>query len=93
MTKYHSKHASETLRYNRTTVFAHLECKVGSNNNGYLCNANDYVAFAKAINDISNDNELKSRMVHANIEKIKQYDVSVVEKEIRNIYSEVLSED
>lgn len=39
MTKYHSKHASETLRYNRTTVFAHLECKVGSNNNGYLCNA------------------------------------------------------
>lgn len=37
---------SETLGVINTTVFAHLECKVGSNNNGYLCNALTLSIFA-----------------------------------------------
>ncbi len=58
--------------------------------NGYLCGTTDYIAFAKAINNITSNSELREKMSKANIEKIKGYDISVVEKEIKDIYDEVL---
>lgn len=59
--------------------------------NGYLCSTTDYQGFADAINKISADVELRESMSKANVEKIKGYDISVVEKEIKEIYTEVLN--
>ena len=58
--------------------------------NGYLCDTMDYVAFAKKINKLSSDEMLRKEISKANIEKIKEYDISVVEEEIKGIYNEVL---
>lgn len=58
--------------------------------NGYLCDANDYMAFADAIGKISSDQELAKRISENNLEKIKEFDISVVQKEIKDIYNEVL---
>ncbi|MEE1279514.1 MAG: glycosyltransferase family 4 protein [Oscillospiraceae bacterium] len=58
--------------------------------NGYLCPAADDSAFSKAIENLANSPELRLKISKENLEKIKQYDVSVVEKEIRAIYEEVL---
>lgn len=58
--------------------------------NGYLCPATDDSAFSKAIENLANSPELRLKISKENLEKIKQYDVSVVEKEIKEIYEEVL---
>ena len=58
--------------------------------NGYLCPAADDSAFSKAIENLADNPELRLKISKENLEKIKQYDVSVVEKEIRAIYEEVL---
>ena len=58
--------------------------------NGYLCDKSDYMSFADAIKKISSDEAVRNAMSKANLEKIKDYDVSVVEKEIKEIYDEVL---
>lgn len=58
--------------------------------NGYLCDTADVSGFADAIKKISEDKELRDAMSKANLEKIKEYDISVVEKEIKGIYDEVL---
>jgi glycosyltransferase involved in cell wall biosynthesis len=58
--------------------------------NGYLCNTMDYKAFSDKITKVSLDNELRKKMSAANLEKIKEYDISVVEKEMQEIYNEIL---
>lgn len=63
-----------------------MENKTG----GYLCGSTDVDAFAEAISALTDDEELRKKMGDYNLEHIKEFDVSVVEKEIRNIYTEVL---
>ncbi len=57
---------------------------------GYLCDAHIAKDFSNAIIKISGDRNLRESMSDANIKKIRQYDISVVENEIKKIYSEVL---
>jgi len=60
--------------------------------NGFLCNPTDVDGFAEAIGKLATDSELRQSMKREKIEKIKGYDVSVVEREIAKIYKEVLVE-
>ena len=59
---------------------------------GYLCSPSDTDGFASAIKMLVCDAELRQKMKEYNLEKIKEYDVSVVEREIEEIYREVFSE-
>ncbi|MBQ9920105.1 MAG: glycosyltransferase family 4 protein [Clostridia bacterium] len=59
---------------------------------GYLCGSTDVDAFAKSIAELTKNSELRKKMSEYNLEHIKEFDVSVVEEEIRNIYNEVLGE-
>lgn len=59
---------------------------------GYLCDVNDSQCFAKAINKLSINPQLRFDMGNYNKEHIKEFDISVVEKEIENIYRKVLGE-
>ena len=58
---------------------------------GYLCSPNDPEQIADAIIKLVNDSKLRNDMSKTNKDTIKEYDVSVVENEIANIYQEVLS--
>ena len=58
---------------------------------GFLCSPCDSKQFADAISKLSENRELREKMSKENLIKIKEYDISVVEKEIENIYSEVLN--
>lgn len=58
--------------------------------NGYICAVRDAKAFSEAISKLAEDKELRDEISKKNLEKIKGYDVSVVENEIKEIYSEVL---
>lgn len=57
---------------------------------GYLCAPDDAEGFAKAINVLATDANLRAEMRAYNLEKIKEYDISVVEKEMEAIYQEIL---
>lgn len=57
---------------------------------GYLCNPNDVQAFSDSLGKLSANETLRMNMALKNLETIKQYDVHIVEDEIRNIYKEVL---
>ncbi len=57
--------------------------------NGYLCPPRDDAAFSKAIENLADNKELREKMSKAGLEKIKDFDVSVVEKEIYDIYKEL----
>ena len=59
--------------------------------NGYVCAAKDVESFAKSISELAENKELREEISKKNLEKIKGYDVTVVEKEIKAIYDEVLS--
>lgn len=63
---------------------------IDEGNGGFLCSPNDTESFAKAITSVANNAELRARMREYNIEKIKKFDVSVVESEMKRIYEEVL---
>ncbi len=56
---------------------------------GYLCPCTDVDGFAEAIQKLSDDTQLREKMKAYNLERIKEFDVSVVEREIRDIYSEI----
>lgn len=56
---------------------------------GFLCEPTDYNSFAEAIDLLCGNNSLCKEMSTFNKMKIKQFDTSVVEKEMKNIYSEV----
>ncbi len=60
---------------------------------GYLRDPDDVDGFAEAITAIASDDALRAKMRESNLETIKDYDISVVEKEIREIYREVLAEN
>ncbi len=57
---------------------------------GFLCDPADADGFAGAIRQLCGHPELRRQMREYNLEKIRDYDVSVVEKEIMQIYTEVL---
>ena len=58
--------------------------------NGFTCPAADAQAFADSIMQLASDRTLRFGMQKNNLEKIKNYDVSVVEQKMREIYSDVL---
>lgn len=58
---------------------------------GFLCNPKDSKSFANSIKFLINNGDLRRKMKLSNLEKIKEYDISVVKKEIKEIYSEILA--
>lgn len=59
---------------------------------GFLCTPTDSDSFAAAINTLCGNPLLCAKMSEFNKAKIKEFDTSVVETEIRAIYAEVLRE-
>ncbi len=59
--------------------------------NGFLCGADNADAFAEAIEKLTKDRALRQQMSQTNLDKIKEYDESVVKREMETIYREVLS--
>lgn len=59
---------------------------------GYLCAPTDSDGFAKAITALSENGELRASMKQSNLSTIKGYDISVVEREIGEIYADVLKD-
>lgn len=57
---------------------------------GYLNSVNDIDGFAKSIITIANDYEVRKKMMKNNLNRIKNYDVEIVKKEIEKIYKEVI---
>lgn len=57
---------------------------------GFLLAPNDTEGFAEKINILASDKVLRERMKESNLETIKKFDVENVNKEITNIYFEVL---
>lgn len=60
--------------------------------NGFLAMPNDAEAFAKALKILADNEELRVKMGHNNLEDIKAYDIAKVEEEIRLIYKQVLGD-
>lgn len=58
---------------------------------GFLIEPNDSDGYSNAINKLVESPSLRSKMAQKNLENIKEYDVKVVEQEIRKIYAEVLN--
>ena len=61
--------------------------------NGFVCPTDDVDGYATAIAKIASDPVIRETMRSNNLEKIKQYDITVVEQEIRTIYADVLKKD
>ena len=57
-------------------------------NGGFLCDPNDVNAFAVAINKCIRGNS--KAFSQRNLEIIKQYDIHIIDEEIRSIYNEVI---
>lgn len=57
---------------------------------GFLCKPTDSDEFAKAIDTLCSSASLCEKLGQFNKMKIKEFDTSVVEKEIKSIYTEVL---
>lgn len=60
---------------------------------GYLCNPMDVDAFTEVIKKVAENDQLRYNMSKFNMNRIKDYDVNVVEKRINEIYKEVLGVD
>ena len=58
---------------------------------GYLCKVSDVNAFADAINNLANNSYLRENMRNINLQKIKDYDIHIVEKEIMEIYKDIFN--
>ena len=63
---------------------------VSEGQGGYLHAPADADTAADAIEKLANDRELRQAMRTFNLEKVKQFDSSVVEREIQKIYAELL---
>lgn len=59
---------------------------------GFLCAPTDSDGFAEAIGTLCGNASLCAEMSKFNKAKIKEFDISVVEQEMRDIYAEVLGE-
>lgn len=57
---------------------------------GFLRHSTDVDGFAEAIRSIAVDDELRKQMKQYNFERIKDFDISVVETNVRNIYKKIL---
>lgn len=57
---------------------------------GFLCDPHDAGDFSEAIMKLINNVDLKTEMSNHNLNQIRNYDISVVENEIKKIYEEVL---
>lgn len=57
---------------------------------GFLEEPNDSEGFAKKINLLANNSKLRKEMKNYNFERIKDFDIKIVEKELEKIYKEVL---
>ena len=55
---------------------------------GFLCPPTDTNAFAEAFSQLVENDALKDRMKNFNLEKIKEFDSSVVTVEMKKVYSE-----
>lgn len=59
--------------------------------NGFTCQTDDVDGYAAAIERIVADPQLRQTMRKNNLEKIRKYDVNVVQQELREIYADVLA--
>lgn len=60
---------------------------------GFLCNPDDIEGFAKAINKLAADKNLRKSLGFNNLNTIKQFDVENVKKIMKMIYKEVLENE
>lgn len=58
---------------------------------GLLCQAVSSDEFAHALEAIANDSILREKMSEHNLQRIKEYDIGVVENEIEEIYEDILA--
>lgn len=58
---------------------------------GYLVSPKDTETFARRLDELSQNKELRERMSKKNLERIKDFDVKSVKKKISEIYEEVLN--
>ncbi|MDS9472214.1 glycosyltransferase family 4 protein [Sporosarcina pasteurii] len=65
---------------------------VEEHENGYLCEPDDIDCFAKAIDILVTNNELRERMSANNMRKVEAFNIENVKKCILDTYSEVLSD-
>lgn len=65
---------------------------VMDNNGGFLCSPSECDEFANAIGSLCRNASLCAEMSRFNKTKIREFDASVVEKEIKCIYAKVLGE-
>lgn len=54
--------------------------------NGFVCNANDYLALADCIKKLMRDPELMKTISNNNLIKAKNYDIEMVKQELEKIY-------
>ena len=64
---------------------------IEENKGGFLREPTDADGFAQALDILCGSSQLCGEMSRYNLEKIKEFDIAVVEKEIRKIYAEVLN--
>lgn len=57
---------------------------------GFLINPTDIEEFSKKIDLLVNDSELREKMKNYNLERIKSFDIKIIEKELEKIYKEIL---
>ena len=62
-------------------------------NGGFLCNPDDIEGFAKAINKLAIDEDLRKSLGFKNFNTIKQFDVENVKKVMKEIYIDILGGD
>lgn len=62
---------------------------VAENEGGFLCKPTDYCGFADAINALASDAQLCQNISEFNRTRVMDFDVAVVEEELRKIYTEM----
>lgn len=63
---------------------------IDENLGGYLCKYNDVYAFARAINQLSTNIHIGVEMGKYNKNRVKEYDIENVKRQMLNIYKEIL---
>jgi len=58
--------------------------------NGYTCEVNNSDEYAKRISELADNENLRKSFAAYNLDLIKQYDVSVIEREMLGIYKDIL---
>jgi glycosyltransferase involved in cell wall biosynthesis len=66
---------------------------VDDGNGGFLCDTNDADAYTDAIKRLVDDPYLRKSMGEYNKEKIRGFSIEIVDKKMRSIYQEVLSDE